>query len=53
MEVRNPGTQLKDDAEARICITDQNESPDFDQSFYNFTIYENEAAGRKYIVVII
>ena len=50
IEASNPGTILKDTAEARICITDQNESPDFDQSFYNFTIYENEAAS-EYILV--
>ncbi len=45
----NPGTILKDTAVARICITDQNESPDFDQSFYNFSIYENEAASEYYV----
>ena len=42
----NPGTSLEDTAEARVCITDQNESPDFDQSFYNFSIYENEPSSE-------
>lgn len=48
IEVNNPGTQLKDTGEASICITDQNESPDFDKSFYNFTINENEPASQSH-----
>ena len=46
IKAENPGTNLIDTGEAKICITDQNESPDFDQSFYNFSIYENEAASK-------
>ncbi len=46
LEARNPGTNLVDTGVAKICVTDQNESPDFDQSFYNFSINENEPAGK-------
>ena len=45
-EARNPDSLLKDNASGIICITDQNESPAFDQSFYDFNIDENEPAGK-------
>lgn len=53
IEASNPETELKDTGEANICITDQNESPDFDKSFYNFTIDENEPASESCVHVCV
>ena len=35
-----------DVANITVCILDQNESPSFDESFYKFSIAENEPAGN-------
>uniref|UniRef100_A0A1X7VA24 Cadherin domain-containing protein n=1 Tax=Amphimedon queenslandica TaxID=400682 RepID=A0A1X7VA24_AMPQE len=47
IEARNPDEPLlNDNATVDICITDQNQSPQFSQSFYNFSINENTPAGH-------
>ena len=52
IEARNPDEPLlNDNATVDICITDQNQSPQFSQSFYNFSISENMPAGIKYSLV--
>lgn len=49
IEARNPDEPLlNDNATVDICITDQNQSPQFSQSFYNFSINENIPAGINY-----
>lgn len=39
--------QNTDTATVLICITDQNQSPQFDQAFYAFNISENLPAGTS------
>ena len=44
--------QNTDTATAMICITDQNQSPQFDQAFYTFNISENLPAGIPVTVLL-